>query len=206
MVATRLTGRDEPTRSGRSEPAAAGHPPITALLGSVRGTSGGRDGEGGAVKRATATSMNGVNGSTHRWPRAQAMITAQQQRTAAHMRYPPWSAGKEGLRALPRGQIPPVASRLGAAGAASTQSFNLSSTMTVQCSPLGCARRPKWEDGLQTVLGISETALGEVPDRKPTGSIGSRLHQIANNVPAAWKSIVATLREVLDDRFWEESP
>jgi hypothetical protein len=32
MVATRLTGRDEPTRSGRSEPAAAGHPPITALL------------------------------------------------------------------------------------------------------------------------------------------------------------------------------
>ena len=63
---------------------------------------------------------------------------------------------------------------------------------------------PEWEDGLQTVLGISETALGEVPDRKPTGSIGSRLHQIANNVPAAWKSIVATLREVLDDRFWEE--
>ena len=56
---------------------------------------------------------------------------------------------------------------------------------------------------MQTVLGISETALGEVPDRKPTGSIGSRLHQIANNVPAAWKSIVATLREVLDDRFWE---
>jgi hypothetical protein len=53
--------------------------------------------------------MNGVNGSTHRWPRAQAMITAQQQRTAAHIRYPPWSAGKEGLRALPRGQIPPVA-------------------------------------------------------------------------------------------------
>jgi hypothetical protein len=32
MVATRLTGRDEPMRSGRSEPAAAGHPPITALL------------------------------------------------------------------------------------------------------------------------------------------------------------------------------
>jgi hypothetical protein len=59
---------------------------------------------------------------------------------------------------------------------------------------------------LQTVLGISETALGEVPDHKPTGSIGSRLDQIANNVPAAWKSIVATLREVLDDRFWEESP
>jgi hypothetical protein len=25
-------------------------------------------------------------------------------------------------------------------------------------------------------------------------------------VPAAWKSIVATLPEVLDDRFWEESP
>jgi hypothetical protein len=47
--------------------------------------------------------MNGVNGSTHRWPRAQAMITAQQQRTAAHIRYPPWSAGKEGLRALPPG-------------------------------------------------------------------------------------------------------
>jgi len=78
--------------------------------------------------------------------------------------------------------------------------------MTVQCSPLGCVRRLKWEDGLRTVLGISETALGEIPDRKPTGSIGSRLHQIANNVPAAWKSIVATLREVLDDRFWEESP
>ena len=33
MVATRLTGRDEPMRSGRSEPAAAGHPLITALLG-----------------------------------------------------------------------------------------------------------------------------------------------------------------------------
>ena len=78
--------------------------------------------------------------------------------------------------------------------------------MTVQCFPLGWARRLKWEDGLQTVLGISETALGEVPDRKPTGSIGSRLHQIANNVSAAWKSIVATVREVLDDRFWEESP
>ena len=59
---------------------------------------------------------------------------------------------------------------------------------------------------MQTVLGISETALGEVPDHKPTGSIGSRLRQIANNVPAAWKSIVATVREVLDDRFWEESP
>ena len=152
--------------------------------------------------------MNGVNGSTHRWPRAQAMITAQQQRTAAHIRYPPWSAGKEGLRALPpgansaRGEAP----RLGAASAASTQSFNLSSTMTVQCSPLGCARRLKWEDGLRTVLGISETALGEVPDRKPTGSIASRLHQIANDAAAACASIVAMLREVLDDRFWEESP
>ena len=59
---------------------------------------------------------------------------------------------------------------------------------------------------MQTVLGISETALGEVPDHKPTGSIGSRLHQIANDVAAACESIVATLREVLDDRFWEESP
>jgi hypothetical protein len=78
--------------------------------------------------------------------------------------------------------------------------------MTVQCFPLGWARRLKWEDGLRTVLGISETVLGEIPDRKPTGSIGSRLHQIANDVAAAWKSIVATLREVLDDRFWEESP
>jgi hypothetical protein len=78
--------------------------------------------------------------------------------------------------------------------------------MTVQCSPLGCARRLKWEDGLRTVLGISETVLDEIPDRKPTGSIGSRLHQIANDVAAACASIVATLREVLDDRFWEESP
>ena len=85
--------------------------------------------------------------------------------------------------------------------------FNLSSTMTVQCSPLGCARRLKWEDGLRTVLGISETVLDEIPDRsKPTGSIGSRLHQIANDVAAACASIVATVREVLDDRFWEESP
>jgi hypothetical protein len=84
--------------------------------------------------------------------------------------------------------------------------LNLSSTMTVQCSPLGCARRLKWEDGLRTVLGISETVLDEIPDRKPTGSIGSRLHQIANDVAAACASIVATLREVLDDRFWEESP
>ena len=59
---------------------------------------------------------------------------------------------------------------------------------------------------MQTVLGISETVLGEIPDRKPTGSIGSRLHQIANDVAATCTSIVATLREVLDDRFWEESP
>jgi hypothetical protein len=81
--------------------------------------------------------------------------------------------------------------------------FNLSSTMTVQCLPLGCARRLKWEDGLRTVLGISETVLDEIPDRKPTGSIASRLHQIANDVAAACASIVATVREVLDDRFWE---
>ena len=59
---------------------------------------------------------------------------------------------------------------------------------------------------MRTVLGISETALGEVPDRKPTGSIASRLHQIANDAAAACASIVAMLREVLDDRFWEESP
>ena len=59
---------------------------------------------------------------------------------------------------------------------------------------------------LADCLGISETALGEVPDRKPTGSIASRLHQIANDVAAASASIVATLREVLDDRFWEDSP
>ena len=79
--------------------------------------------------------------------------------------------------------------------------------MTVQCSPLGCARRLKWEDGLRTVLGISETVLDEIPDRsKPTGSIASRLHQIVNDAAAACASIVATLREVLDDRFWEESP
>ena len=59
---------------------------------------------------------------------------------------------------------------------------------------------------MRTVLGISETALGEIPDRKPTGSIGSRLHQIVNDVAATCASIVATLREVLDDRFWEDSP
>jgi len=60
---------------------------------------------------------------------------------------------------------------------------------------------------LRTVLGISETVLDEIPDRsKPTGSIGSRLHQIANDVAAACASIVATVREVLDDRFWEDSP
>jgi hypothetical protein len=39
-----------------------------------------------------------------------------------------------------------------------------------------------------------------------TGSIASRLHQIVNDVAAACASIVATLREVLDDRFWEDSP
>ncbi len=59
---------------------------------------------------------------------------------------------------------------------------------------------------MRGALDISETALGEVPDRKPTGSIGSRLHQIANDVTAACASIVATVREVLDDRFWEDSP
>ena len=59
---------------------------------------------------------------------------------------------------------------------------------------------------MRTVLGISETVLDEIPDRKPTGSIGSRLHQIVNDVAAACASIVATLREVLDDRFWEDSP
>ena len=56
---------------------------------------------------------------------------------------------------------------------------------------------------MRTVLGISETVLDEIPDRKPTGSIASRLHQIANDVAAACASIVATVREVLDDRFWE---
>jgi hypothetical protein len=60
---------------------------------------------------------------------------------------------------------------------------------------------------LRTVLGISETVLDEIPDRsKPTGSIGSRLHLIANDAAAACASIVATVREVLDDRFWEDSP
>jgi hypothetical protein len=33
----------------------------------------------------------------------------------------------------------------------------------------------------------------------------SRLNQIANNAAARCASIVAHLREVLDDRFWEES-
>jgi hypothetical protein len=61
----------------------------------------------------------------------------------------------------------------------------------------------EWEDGLRSVLGISETALGELPDRKPTGSIMIRLDQIANNVAAAYESLIAALREVLDDRFWE---
>jgi hypothetical protein len=56
---------------------------------------------------------------------------------------------------------------------------------------------------LRSVLGISETAQGEVPDRKPTGSIGSPLDQIAMKVAAACESLVAALREVLDDRFWE---
>jgi hypothetical protein len=70
---------------------------------------------------------------------------------------------------------------------------------------LGCVRRLKWEDGLRSVLGISETALGELPDRKPTGSI-IRLDQVANRVAAACESLVAALREVLDDRFWEERP
>jgi hypothetical protein len=78
--------------------------------------------------------------------------------------------------------------------------------MTVQCSPLGCLRRLKWEDGLRTVLGISETVLGEIPDRKPTGSIGSRLNQITNKVAAGCESLIATLREVLDDQFWEREP
>ena len=60
---------------------------------------------------------------------------------------------------------------------------------------------------MRTVLGISETVLDKIPDRsKPTGSIASRLHQIVNDAAAACASIVATLREVLDDRFWEESP
>lgn len=59
---------------------------------------------------------------------------------------------------------------------------------------------------LASVLGISETALGELPDRKPTGLIGSRLDQIVIKLTAAGKSVVATLREVLDDRFWEEHP
>jgi hypothetical protein len=44
------------------------------------------------------------------------------------------------------------------------------------------------------------------PDRKLAGSIASRLDQIANAVAAACESLVAALREVLDDRFWEERP
>ena len=118
MVATRLTGRDEPTRSGRSEPAAAGHPPITALLGSVRGTSGGRDGEGGAVKRATATQVAQGTGddhgaaATHGGPHAIPALECRQGGLAG----PPPGANPA------RGEAP----RLGAASAASTQSFNLS--------------------------------------------------------------------------------
>jgi hypothetical protein len=60
--------------------------------------------------------------------------------------------------------------------------------------------------GLRSVVGISETAPGELADRKLAGSIASRLDQIANTVAAACESLVAALREVLDDRFWEERP
>ena len=59
---------------------------------------------------------------------------------------------------------------------------------------------------MRGLLDISETALVELSDRKPTGSIVSRLDQIANNAAARCASIVAHLREVLDDRFWEERP
>ena len=62
----------------------------------------------------------------------------------------------------------------------------------------------KWEGGLRAILDISETALGELSDRQPTGSIVSQLGQIANNAAARCASIVAHLREVLDDRLWEE--
>ena len=64
----------------------------------------------------------------------------------------------------------------------------------------------KWEGGLRGLLDISETALVELSERQPTGSIVSRLDQIANKAAAGCTSIVAHLREVLDDRFWEESP
>ena len=58
--------------------------------------------------------------------------------------------------------------------------------------------------GLRSVLG--ETALGELPDPKPADSFASRLDQIANNVAARCASVMVLLREVLDDRFWEERP
>jgi hypothetical protein len=62
------------------------------------------------------------------------------------------------------------------------------------------------EGGLRGLLDISETALVELSERQPTGSIVSRLDQIANKAATRCASIVAHLREVLDDRFWEESP
>ena len=58
---------------------------------------------------------------------------------------------------------------------------------------------------MRGALDISETALVELSERQRTGSIVSRLNQIANNAAAGCASIVAHLREVLDDRFWEES-
>jgi hypothetical protein len=79
-------------------------------------------------------------------------------------------------------------------------SVNLSSTMTAQCSPIVGG---EMEGGLRSVVGISETALGELADPKPIGSIVSRLDQIIHKVTAAFGSFVAALREVLDDRFWE---
>jgi hypothetical protein len=59
---------------------------------------------------------------------------------------------------------------------------------------------------LRGVLDISETALDALSDRQSTGSIASRLDQITNNAAARCASIVAALREVLDDRFWENGP
>jgi hypothetical protein len=79
---------------------------------------------------------------------------------------------------------------------------NFSLTMPAQCSPVVAS---KWESGLRGALGISETALVELSERQRTGPIVSRLNQIANNAAAGCASIVAHLREVLDDRFWEES-
>jgi hypothetical protein len=72
--------------------------------------------------------------------------------------------------------------------------------------PLAASAAEMGEAAWGFSLDISQTALGGLPDRKLTGSIGSRLEQITNKVAAACGSLVASLREVLNDRFWEESP